>query len=76
MCGYLLVSKNNKTRGRNLSNSFQKEQQHQLLPTLKTLGRNIKDIRRTVDNSAKEILVHTHAENNNPQKSIGRVHLC
>jgi len=72
MCDYLLVSKNNKTKGRNLSNSFQKEQQQQLLPTLKILDRNTKDIRKTVDNSAKEILVHMHAENNNPQKSIER----
>ena len=72
MYGYLLVSKNNKTKGRNLRNSFQKEQRHQLLPPLRTLDRNIKDIRKSVDNSTKEILVHTYAENNNPQKSIER----
>jgi hypothetical protein len=66
----ILTSERNRRDRKILSNSFQKEHKQELLPTLKTLEENTKDIRKTTDNSAREILVHVQADNNNPKKCI------
>lgn len=65
-----MTSERNRRDGKILSNSFQKEQKQELLPTIITLEENTKDIRKTTDNSAREILVHVQADNNNPEKCI------
>lgn len=70
MCDYSLTSKRDRRYDRNLRGFLQKEQQQQqLLPTHKTLGGNTKDIRKTTDNSTKEVLVHVQAKNSNLKKS-------
>lgn len=52
------------------SNSFQKEQKQELLPTIITREENTREIRKTTDNSVREILVHVQADNYNPEKCI------
>jgi hypothetical protein len=69
MCDHFGFRKNR--RGwKILSNSFQKEQKQELLPTIITWQENTKDIRKATDNFAREILVHLQANNNNPEKCI------
>lgn len=52
------------------SNSFHKEQKQELLPTIITREENTREIRKTTDNSVREILVHVQADNYNPEKCI------
>jgi hypothetical protein len=66
----ILTSGRNRRDGKILSNSFQKEQKQELLPTIMIREENTKDIRKTTDNSAREILVHVQADNYSPEKCI------
>jgi hypothetical protein len=66
----ILTSERNRRDGKILSNSFQKEQKQELLPTIMIREENTKDIRKTTDNSAREILVHVQADNYSPEKCI------
>lgn len=61
-----LTSERNRRDGKILSNSFQKEQKQELLPTIITLEENTKDIRKTTDNSAS----NNPEKNNDPEKCI------
>jgi hypothetical protein len=66
----ILTPGRNRRDGKILSNSFQKEQKQELLPTIIIREENTKDIRKTTDNSAREILVHVQADNYSPEKCI------
>ena len=66
----ILTSERNGRDGKIWSNSFQKEQKQELLPTIITREENTREIRKTTDNSVREILVHVQADNYNPEKCI------
>jgi hypothetical protein len=69
MCDYFGFERNR--RGwKILSNSFQKEQKQELLPTSITREESTREIRKTTDNSVREILVHVQANDNNSEKWI------
>lgn len=66
----ILTSERNGRDEKIWSNSFQKEQKQELLPTIITREENTREIRKTTDNSVREILVHVQADNYNPEKCI------